>query len=119
MKNLLEHENVINLESIDLYVLVVNMTIKIKTDLQHSHLVSKCFRVTLFRHQWLVADWVLTDWSSSTYLDIGDVQTHGVASKESQIFESSQPPSLFREGQKIYDSLLATPCVRSHPNVQK
>ena len=34
---------------IDLYVLVLNMSkwIELKTDLQHSHLVSKYFRVTL------------------------------------------------------------------------
>ena len=38
----------VNLEWKDLYVLVLNMSKSIKTDLQHSHLVSKySFRVTL------------------------------------------------------------------------
>ena len=65
----------------DLYVLVVNMKIKIKTDLQHSRFVSEYFRVTLLRRQRLVAECWLTD--DPLLLDDGGVLTHGVASRES------------------------------------
>ena len=57
------------------------MSKKIQIDLQHSHLVSEYFRVTLLRLQRVVAECWLTD--DPLLLDVDGVLTIGVASKES------------------------------------
>ena len=64
-------------------------------DHQHSLFASEYFRVTILCPQKVVAECWLTD--DPLLLDTGGVLTLlSVASKESKIFDSSQPPSLFR-----------------------
>ena len=105
----------------------INWEIRLETDLQKLLSVSKYFRVTLLHQQRLVAVCWLTD--DPLLLDVGGVLTHGVVSTESEIFESSRfSPylglgwrlSLFSRHSTvlfpaIYDSSLATPCVRTTP----